>query len=363
MPRVFISYKRADKDKVFPLKEKIETAIGEKCWIDLDGIESSALFENVIINAIDKVEIFLFMYSKWHTQIANLDSDWTVKEIRYADAVGKRIVFINLDQSPLVKWFLFNFSGKQQIDALSPTSFNRLIEDMKKWLDIPERNLDSNYNDSPNEDKENLIESYARGKKLYYSQHYIEALEALSLAAENGHADAQYLSGLINFLGYCGINNYKKAKYWFEKSAEQGHKFGEEHLASMYEHGYGVDRDIEKALYWYTKAAEQQNSDAYFSIGRIYETGDDVEQNDKIAFENYLKVASIGSSGYSSTLKAMLKVAQMYEYGLGIEQSSSQAIKWYKKYLLFLEEDRIPCNDREKEKIRNKIKILEGNNK
>ena len=38
MPRIFISYKREDKNKVFPLKEKIEAATGEKCWIDLDGI-------------------------------------------------------------------------------------------------------------------------------------------------------------------------------------------------------------------------------------------------------------------------------------------------------------------------------------
>ena len=136
MSRIFISYKRADKEKVFPLKDKIEAAIGEQCWIDLDGIESSAQFEHVIINAIDTAEVFLFMYSKRHTRITNLENDWTVKEIRYADAMGKRIVFINLDQSPLEKWFLFNFSGKQQIDATSESAFCRLIEDMKEWLNV-----------------------------------------------------------------------------------------------------------------------------------------------------------------------------------------------------------------------------------
>ena len=49
MSRIFISYKRADKDKVFELKEKIEAATGEKCWIDLDGIESDAQFVNIIM--------------------------------------------------------------------------------------------------------------------------------------------------------------------------------------------------------------------------------------------------------------------------------------------------------------------------
>ena len=42
MSRIFISYKRVDKDKVFKIKEQIGSALGEKCWIDLDGIESDA---------------------------------------------------------------------------------------------------------------------------------------------------------------------------------------------------------------------------------------------------------------------------------------------------------------------------------
>ncbi len=136
MARIFISYKRADKDVVFPIKDQIEAAIGEPCWIDLDGIESDAQFEHVIINAIDKAEVFLFMYSKTHYLITDYANDWTVKEIRYADAMGKRIVFVNLDQSPLEKWFLFNFSGKQQIDATSESAFARLMDDMKEWLSI-----------------------------------------------------------------------------------------------------------------------------------------------------------------------------------------------------------------------------------
>lgn len=41
-PRIFISYKRVDKMKVFNLKDKIEKCTGVKCWIDIDGIESDA---------------------------------------------------------------------------------------------------------------------------------------------------------------------------------------------------------------------------------------------------------------------------------------------------------------------------------
>ena len=134
MSRIFISYKREDKDKVFPLKDKIEAATGEKCWIDLDGIESDAQFVNVIMQAIDNAEIFLFMFSKEHAHIEDYDTDWTIREINYAQRKHKRIVIINIDQTPLVGWFEFMFSLKQQIDATNYGRVEKLTMDIKRWL-------------------------------------------------------------------------------------------------------------------------------------------------------------------------------------------------------------------------------------
>ena len=134
MSRIFISYKREDKDKVFPLKDKIESATGEKCWIDLDGIESDAHFVNVIIRAIDEADIFLFMYSKRHSKLKDYEKDYTVRELNYAQEEGKRIVFVNLDHTPLTKWFKFMFSSKQQVDATSEDAFNHLLQDINKWF-------------------------------------------------------------------------------------------------------------------------------------------------------------------------------------------------------------------------------------
>ena len=93
--RIFISYKRHDKKRVFKIKNDIENAIGEKCWIDIDGIESDAQFVNVIIKAIDDADIFLFMYSKCHTKIVDFENDWTIREINYAQKSNKRIIFLN----------------------------------------------------------------------------------------------------------------------------------------------------------------------------------------------------------------------------------------------------------------------------
>lgn len=134
MSRVFISYKRVDKDKVFRLKEIIEEEIQEKCWVDLDGIESDAQFAEVIIHAIDDCEIFLFMYSAAHLQITDLEQDWTVKELQYAGLEKKRIVFVNIDGSPLGKWFKFMFGQKQQVDATSDSALRKLCLEINKWL-------------------------------------------------------------------------------------------------------------------------------------------------------------------------------------------------------------------------------------
>lgn len=141
MARIFISYKRVDKDKVFKIKDQIESALGEKCWIDLDGIESDAQFANVIIKAINDCEVFLFMYSLAHSQITDYKKDWTVRELDFAQYKEKRIVFVNLDSSPLSDWFYLLFGTMQQVDATSSQSLLRLISDLKKWLNVNNDNL------------------------------------------------------------------------------------------------------------------------------------------------------------------------------------------------------------------------------
>ena len=134
--RIFISYKRADKERAFAIKDSIEQATGEKCWIDLEGIESNAQFVAKIVGAIDESEIFLFMRSKEHNKITNLETDWTIREVNYALEEHKNIVIVNLDNTPMPKWFKFMFPNKQEIDATNPDNLNRLIDDMCEWLDI-----------------------------------------------------------------------------------------------------------------------------------------------------------------------------------------------------------------------------------
>ncbi len=136
--RIFISYKRVDKDRVFAIKDSIKQVTGEDCWIDLDGIESDAQFVAKIMGAIDECDVFLFMRSKEHNKIKvhELETDWTIREVNYALGEKKRIVFLNLDNTPMPKWFKFMFPNKQEIDATDSEKLKHLYSDLCVWLGV-----------------------------------------------------------------------------------------------------------------------------------------------------------------------------------------------------------------------------------
>ena len=142
--RIFISYKRVDKERVFAIKDGIEQATGEKCWIDLEGIESNAQFAAKIMTAIDRCDVFLFMRSKEHNKIVDLETDWTYRELNYALAKGKNIVFVNLDNSPMPDWVTFIFPHKQEVDSTDQEKIDRLQSDLIEWLGINTTNKTEN---------------------------------------------------------------------------------------------------------------------------------------------------------------------------------------------------------------------------
>lgn len=105
MSRIFISYKRVDIDKVFKIKDQIESVLGEKCRIDLDSIESAA-FSHIILNAIEEASVVLFFYSK-DTE----NSQWQRRELEYAKANGKTVIPIIIDEIPEDSWYMSNFGN------------------------------------------------------------------------------------------------------------------------------------------------------------------------------------------------------------------------------------------------------------
>lgn len=129
--KIFISYSRGDKNTVFAIKSEIEQHIGNQCWIDLNGIESDKEFSDIIISAINNCEIFIFMYSRKSSV-----SEWTRKELNFAEKKKKRVIFVNIDNSELSDWYLFNYSGRDIISYSKKEEMSKLFRDLKTWCGV-----------------------------------------------------------------------------------------------------------------------------------------------------------------------------------------------------------------------------------
>ncbi len=170
-----------------------------------------------------------------------------------------------------------------------------------------------------------------------------DALRWFTLAAEGGHADAQFRVASMR------ESNPMVAYKWYKAAAAQGHVEAQFAIGNLYADGVQVPQNYEKAFEWYKLAAEQGYVLAQYELGRYYEVGlesvlctrspspakcrertrtahqQTVKQDDEIAFEWFLKAAQAGHAA------AQLQVGRMYEDGRGTGRDYGSALKWYKK--------------------------------
>ena len=125
---VFISYSREDLSVVEPLVKDIEQKAGVKCWIDWNGIETGTQFEEVIIKAIDSVDIVIFFISE-----NSISSQYARMEVNYAYNTKKKVVPIVLDGGDLRGWFLFKFGSIDYIDINKKRQYDKLIQNLQSW--------------------------------------------------------------------------------------------------------------------------------------------------------------------------------------------------------------------------------------
>lgn len=144
MARIFVSYKRQDKDIVYPIVEEIKQKTGIDCWIDLESIESGDQFQNVIIDAIDNVNIVIFMLSQnfiapYRDEITGkIDlkkQTFPEKEVMYALRHNKRLIPISIDGTTVYdcKWLEFNCSGLDCINWGVEEQQSKLLNNLRQW--------------------------------------------------------------------------------------------------------------------------------------------------------------------------------------------------------------------------------------
>ncbi len=107
----------------------------------------------------------------------------------------------------------------------------------------------------------------------YYNGNGVEQNDATAFswwkkAAEKGFDFAQHNVGYAYYNGIGVEKDYTEAIKWYTKSAEQGLAIAQYQLADCFLDGLGVDRNIDKAEYWYGKAAEQGSTEAEAGLER-----------------------------------------------------------------------------------------------
>lgn len=166
-------------------------------------------------------------------------------------------------------------------------------------------------------------QAFKKGEELFNMQKYNEALPFLTVSANEGNDEAQFLIGKIYDLGLGTEADFSKAIQWYEKSSEQGNAKALNNLGNLYARGNGVERDYLKAKSLYEKSAMQGFGMAFFNLGSLYYYGHGVTKDYTKAFDYYKKAEEKDAAA------AMVMLAAMYRNGSGVKQDYSAAIKLY----------------------------------
>ncbi|MBQ8098978.1 MAG: sel1 repeat family protein [Bacteroidaceae bacterium] len=151
------------------------------------------------------------------------------------------------------------------------------------------------------------------------------SVKQIMAKAEKGDVEEQFKLGSLYDFGDGGLSrDSEKAKYWYQKSAEQGYAKAQNSLGLFYELGKGLMKDYEKAIYWYQKSAEQGYAIGQYNLGRLYEKGHGIDQDYEKAVYWYQKSVANNGGGY-------YRLGYCYENGLGVSQDYKKAYDYYHK--------------------------------
>ena len=156
---------------------------------------------------------------------------------------------------------------------------------------------------------------YRQAVADYNARRFAEAAAGFRLAAEQGHAEAQYvLSTMLDAgLGVAqdGTQDEAEASNWERKAAELGHAYAQANLS--YRH-YAAG-DFAEAFAWCQRAAYSNLAWAQYNLGLMHRKGEGVEQSDSEAAYWYRLAAA------QNFAEAQQKLADLYCIGAGVPLS------------------------------------------
>lgn len=108
---------------------------------------------------------------------------------------------------------------------------------------------------------------------------YQQAVRYYRLAAEKGHAQAQFCLGQCYEYGIGLSGNHPAAIKWYELAARQQIAEAQYRLGYLYRNGIGVTRDSKKCVYWLERAAYAGVADAQYLLGWMYRNSSGVKKD------------------------------------------------------------------------------------
>lgn len=121
---VFISYSRKDlESSALKLVRRVLDGLKMPYWIDVDGNYSGRNYKGVIVQAIRRANLVIFMSSGNSNKSENV-----VKEVDIAAKAGKTILPVMVDMSPYDDRIAYDLASIDYIDVGKPSAVERLRE-------------------------------------------------------------------------------------------------------------------------------------------------------------------------------------------------------------------------------------------
>lgn len=167
------------------------------------------------------------------------------------------------------------------------------------------------------------------------AQNFVQARYWIEKSAEQGYPAAEALLGNIYHFGRTGIpEDLEKAFYWTEKAANHGVVSAQRDLALIY-HQRALAHKIspldgqQKALYWMEKAADRGDSEAKFQMANVYLSG--IPNLPQYAADNEKAFSLCKDAAEKGHLKAAALLGEMYYSGDGGEVDQKAGFYWTEK--------------------------------
>ena len=257
--------------------------------------------------------------AKWFKRAAELGSSFAAIQLGDLLEYGlKDAAFgnsVNCDIGEAIKWYRFaeSIESDPATQFLIAIAYLDGLRDRINGLPWLKMAADSNHTTA----------QYRFSLYCIEAGNYQDAFKYCSLAAKEGLPAAKYSLGLMYQSGEGCEQNDANAFTNFLEAAKGNDAAAMVHIGWIYLAGKHVNKDIETSDYWFKKSSEAGNPEGqyYYASSLIRKDyGRDIALQ---AFALFAKSAEAGCP------RSFVKVAEIYEKGIGIDKDIPRAYAWY----------------------------------